>query len=1002
MIYSNNKNKIKIKTKNMKKTKRFFNLFMNLSLTAILVINQAVFLLAPMNFAGAQDATTTDTSTIIFPNTTTDAADTATNYILSLNFQSPPAKVSGSAVFYVETSEEADVVFYVLKDGTALNKYPSVYQGNKIYYFKLDAAALNNGEYAIKAYAQKSGYIDISKQISVMVENIITNYQTDTTVSTNIETNIDYYIQPLENKLSPVIYNNTTTTAANTAIVNTVLDVQPKPIEQPILRENIYLVQIFPECREKGINTEEECKKFMSIPPECRYKGILTLDECGKFMSIPPECREKGLSQEKCNEYMSIPPECREKGILDKEECKKFMYKYAMPYDCRKAGVATQEGCSKIIFNNSLAPECRQAGAATFEECEKILRGRVSLTPECDKANITNPEKCDKYMAENFMPQECKEAGAASKEKCDYILRNKYSNLDNAIKTEFKPVVDFGYVKNEGLPAECREAGVKTSEECNKIMFIKNSPAECREANISDPEKCKKHMETINLPQECRDAKVTTKEECEKVMFKKYAPKECAEANINNAKECEKLMFKKYAPKDCLAAGITTEEACKKHMFEKYGGQENIPVDKLPIECQKAGAKTPEECEKAMKKIYMPQECQGQGITNEDSCQKYLELKNMPQECRSAGAKTRSECDKAMFKKYAPKECLEAGVNDEKECNNFMFNKYAPQVRCKDVDDWQCKNSIKENHLGNIVSKQAQFKELKENIIQKVGASATVEELKASLESAKEIIPFKDQKINLKVVAVKEDLILDDGDNLIQTGPVAVMVDSDGDGLPDDMEKRFGTDPQKTDSDDDGYSDSDEVKNKYSPLGSGQIEEIMSPIDEAIVSNKTLGQPKTEGDESEDLVVKAAANKNDEQGQASEGYVFTGQAEPNSVVTVYIYSDLPLVATAKVDEYGNWQYELGNSLNEGEHEVYVAVNDNTGKVLSKSKPLNFFVKEAKAVSVKDFVAPAAAQTVKKSESSIKYYVIIAILTMVVGILLFVIFHFQRKKYLFKA
>ncbi|MDP2830492.1 MAG: Ig-like domain-containing protein [bacterium] len=355
-----------------------------------------------------------------------------------------------------------------------------------------------------------------------------------------------------------------------------------------------------------------------------------------------------------------------------------------------------------------------------------------------------------------------------------------------------------------------------------------------------------------------------------------------------------------------------------------------------------------------------------------------------------------------MFKKYAPKECLEAGVDDEKECNDFMFNKYAPQVRCKDIEDWQCKNSIKENHLGNIVSKQAQFKELKENIIQKVGASATVEELRASLESAKEIIPFKDQKINLKIIAAKEDLILDDGDNLIQTGPVAVMIDSDGDGLPDDMEKRFGTDPQKSDSDGDGYSDGDEVKNKYNSLGSGKMEKAISPIDEAIVNNKTLGQPKTEGDESEDLIVRTAANKNDEQGQASEGYVFAGQAEPNSVVTVYVYSDLPLVATAKVDEYGNWQYDLGSSLSEGEHEIYVAVNDNTGKVLSKSKPLNFFVKEAKAVSIKDFIAPAASQTAKKSESSIKYYIIIAILTVVVGILLFVIFHIQRKKHLFKA
>ncbi|MDP2765923.1 MAG: hypothetical protein Q8O41_00495, partial [Candidatus Methanoperedens sp.] len=342
----------------MKKTKRFFNLFINLFLTAILVINQAVFLLAPVNFARAQDATTTDTSTIIFPDAITDTVNTATNYVLFLNFQSPPATVTDSAVFYVETSEEAEVVFYVLKDGAILNKFPAVYQGNKAYYFKWDAAALNNGQYAVRAYAQKSGYIDISKQINVTVENILSGVSDNNLLST-------------ENKLPADIYNTTTPTAANTVIVNTVLDIQPRSIEQPAPKENFYSVQIFPECREKGINTEEECKKFMSIPPECRGKG---------------------LSQEKCDEYMSIPPECRAKGILDKEECKKYMYKYAMPYECQKAGATTQEKCNKIIFNNSLSPECREAGAITSEECEKILRGRVNLTSsvpaDCLKAGI--------------------------------------------------------------------------------------------------------------------------------------------------------------------------------------------------------------------------------------------------------------------------------------------------------------------------------------------------------------------------------------------------------------------------------------------------------------------------------------------------------------------------------------------------------------------------------------------------------------------------------------
>jgi hypothetical protein len=43
--------------------------------------------------------------------------------------------------------------------------------------------------------------------------------------------------------------------------------------------------------------------------------------------------------------------------------------------------------------------------------------------------------------------------------------------------------------------------------------------------------------------------------------------------------------------------------------------------------------------------------------------------------------------------------------------------------------------------------------------------------------------------------------------------------DSDGDGLIDAQETNlYHTDPQKPDTDDDGYSDGDEIKNEYSPL----------------------------------------------------------------------------------------------------------------------------------------------------------------------------------------
>jgi hypothetical protein len=50
--------------------------------------------------------------------------------------------------------------------------------------------------------------------------------------------------------------------------------------------------------------------------------------------------------------------------------------------------------------------------------------------------------------------------------------------------------------------------------------------------------------------------------------------------------------------------------------------------------------------------------------------------------------------------------------------------------------------------------------------------------------------------------------------------------DDDNDGLPNDLEKALGTDPAKTDSDNDGYDDKTEITNNYNPAGRGKM-----PID---------------------------------------------------------------------------------------------------------------------------------------------------------------------------
>ncbi len=47
--------------------------------------------------------------------------------------------------------------------------------------------------------------------------------------------------------------------------------------------------------------------------------------------------------------------------------------------------------------------------------------------------------------------------------------------------------------------------------------------------------------------------------------------------------------------------------------------------------------------------------------------------------------------------------------------------------------------------------------------------------------------------------------------------------DADKDGLPDEMEELFGTDPKKADTDGDGFNDYSEIENGYNPLGAGKL-----------------------------------------------------------------------------------------------------------------------------------------------------------------------------------
>ena len=199
------------------------------------------------------------------------------------------------------------------------------------------------------------------------------------------------------------------------------------------------------------------------------------------------------------------------------------------------------------------------------------------------------------------------------------------------------------------------------------------------------------------------------------------------------------------------------------------------------------------------------------------------------------------------------------------------------------------------------------------------------------------------------------------------------QADPDNDGLVNFEELRFKTNPTVSDTDGDGYTDGDEIKGGYDPLKSSP-----GHINDKII----FESPKENGAVESDIykilnVVSAKINAN------KTSITLSGTGLPNSFVNVYVYSS-PTVLTVKTDDTGSWSYTLDKEIGDGQHQVYVAVTDNAGKITAKSEPL-FFVKKAEAISIIPPSEASSAQLASPTENRQTSYIFIA--TIIAGIAL---------------
>lgn len=91
-----------------------------------------------------------------------------------------------------------------------------------------------------------------------------------------------------------------------------------------------------------------------------------------------------------------------------------------------------------------------------------------------------------------------------------------------------------------------------------------------------------------------------------------------------------------------------------------------------------------------------------------------------------------------------------------------------------------------------------------------------------------------------------------------------------------------------------------------------------------------------------------------------------GKGVPGAFVTLFIYSDTPIVVTVKADAQGNWTYDLDKELENGNHQVYVAVTDSVGKITAQSSPFSFVKTATAATAIAETVPAATVVTENQS------------------------------------
>jgi len=204
--------------------------------------------------------------------------------------------------------------------------------------------------------------------------------------------------------------------------------------------------------------------------------------------------------------------------------------------------------------------------------------------------------------------------------------------------------------------------------------------------------------------------------------------------------------------------------------------------------------------------------------------------------------------------------------------------------------------------------------------------------------------------------------------------------DTDGDGISDfDEVNLYNTDPTLADTDNDGFTDGAEIIRGFNPNDAAAESAIayQSP-------KETVGVVTTEKLLVNEVLPEVELSSNDSSNNVRA--VVRGKGLPNSFVTLFVYST-PTIVTVRTEADGSFEYTFTKELEDGQHEVFVALTDNTGSIIAQSEVFTF-IKEAQAFTPVDAQAVDSALVAPEATSQLSpYRTVMGMSVFALGILL---------------